>query len=65
MEWYWIILIVFCYVAMWLLTSVFFVRKCDFTSGDATFLGFFWPISLIFVIIAQAVEALTDDKKED
>lgn len=65
MEWYWIILIVFCYLAMWLLTSVFFVRKCELTIGDATFVGSFWPISLIFVIISKAVEDITDDKKEN
>lgn len=65
MEWYWIILIVSCYLVMWLLSSVFFVRKCELTIGDATFVGFFWPISLIFAIIGKAVEALTDDKKED
>lgn len=45
MEWYWILLIVLGYIALWIVTSILFARDKGFSIEDGVFIGLFWPVS--------------------
>ena len=60
MEWFWLILGIFLYLVMWIVTAIIIIRVNYDDAMESTFMGLFWPIILPIMIVKYIVEEIDD-----